>query len=130
MFGNARPAKTPGAAISFLSGKKYKPTDKVMVDDGDTSDEGFPSQGVSSSKAPARNARPGAPVPGSTNDNPGGSSDDGSDDGDLKQQVDSLIDQYGAQAVQDQVDQCVQEEQNGTETDDDSNTGAANPMQG
>ena len=128
MFGSSKPsqAKSPGAAIAFLSGKKYKPTDKVMADDGDTSDEGFPGKGVSSPVAPPRQA--------SASDM---SQDPSQDDGDLKAQIDELIDQYGAQAVQDQMDQCMQEEQNGDEademnngTDSGSDMSAVDPSQG
>jgi hypothetical protein len=105
MFGKTTQAKSPGAAIAFLSGKKYKPTDKVMADDGDMSDEGHPGLGVSSSTAPARQD---GPLDAATQD---------ADGSDLKTQIDALIDQYGAQAVQDQMDQCMQE--GGTETDED-----------
>lgn len=124
MFGKTQPAKTPGAAIAFLSGKKYKPTDKTMADDGDTSDEGHPGLGVASRVAPARQS------PTGVSQDP--MADEGAEDGDLKSQIDSLIDQYGVQAVQDQIDACVQEEQDGTETDTDSgmDMGAADPMQG
>ena len=98
MFGNQKQAKSPQAAISFLSGKKHSPVAEA---------------------APDMSASPDA-------------MDDGSSDGDLKSQIDALIDQYGAEAVQTQIDQCVQEEQGGTETDTDSGTDlpAIDPRQG
>jgi len=92
MFGNKPPqAKTPAAAIGFLSGKKYQPTDKVMADDGDTSDEGDPSLGVTPGNSPDLQGTP--------------------DNTDCYTAIHDLVQQFGAQSVQDSLDQCMAEEQ-------------------
>lgn len=123
MFGKSAPvpAKSPNDAIAFLSGKKYKPTDKVMAHDGDTADEGFPGRGVTSSQAPARQD---GPLDAATQ----------SADGDLKAQVDALIQQYGAEAVQGQIDQCLQGDDEMTEdpamADSDPDMAAVDQTQG